>query len=288
MVPSSAADSAEKVFQHAAFGRLLRFWRTVAGLSQAQLSHQLNTSPRHISFLETGRSQPSRAMIERLLPELGLSEREGNVLLLAAGLTPNESGHGIDGDEGHRLRRQLQLLLRQHDPYPAFVANNLGDMVMCNRAWLSMIRRVLPLEQRRDLNVYHLYFSEEGIRDSIDNWSEFSCALLLQVKEQQLLTGDDKLNELMQWMEAYPGVPQDWAQRAKAMRFVSGYELAVQLKGERYKMETVITGIDPMRMKMVNQLKLHTFYPVGENTRQLWQRNSECLDQTASEHPLLC
>lgn len=284
MALSSAADSAEKVLQHAAFGRLLRFWRTVGGLSQAQLSHQLNTSPRHISFLETGRSQPSRAMIERLLPELDLSEREGNVLLLAAGLTPNES----DGDQGHRLRRQLQLLLRQHEPYPAFVANSLGDMVMCNRAWLSMISRVLPLEQRRDINVYHLYFSEEGIRDSIDNWSEFSCGLLLQVKEQQLLTGDDKLNELMQWMEAYPGVPHDWAQRAKAMRFISGYELTVQLKDERYQMEAVITGIDPMRMKMVNQLKLHTFYPVSENTRALWQNNNEPLDASASEHPLLC
>jgi len=285
--PDIREESIDKASQHEAFGRLLRFWRSVSGLSQAQLSHQLSTSPRHISFLETGRSQPSRAMVERLVKELCLSEREGNVLLLAAGLTPNESAVGLGGSEGRLLRRQIKLLLAKHEPYPAFVANNVGDIVMCNRAWLAMMSRVLPANKRADINVYHLYFSEEGLRDLIGNWDELSCVLLLQVKEQQLLTGDEKLNELMQWLEAYPGIPQDWAQRAKSIRFASGYELAVQFDGREYSMDTVITGIDPMRMAMVSQLKLHSFYPSAEHTERWWQWNSEQPESMELAHPLL-
>ncbi|MCV6626316.1 MAG: helix-turn-helix transcriptional regulator [Cellvibrionaceae bacterium] len=279
-------SSQETPTADAAFGRLMRFWRQVAGLSQAQLSERLATSSRHISFLETGRSRPSRTMIGRLSKEFALPGREANVLLLAAGFLPEA---GADGKRlNSRQREQLGWQLAKHEPYPAFVVNDIGDLLLCNRAWLKLLARAGLKVGQGEMNMYHLFFSDEGIRRLIEGWEDFSCALLLQVKEQQLLTGDSKLNELMEWLSAYPGIPANWAERAKAIGFDSSYDIGVRFGSSRYSLRTVVTGVDPVSLALTAQLKLHLFFPGDNDTSAWWQQASDSGElPSLPSHPLL-
>lgn len=281
------AQNSESTSTDTAFGRLLKFWRSVRRLSQAQLSAKLSTSSRHISFLETGRSRPSRAMIGRLQKELDLQGRDAKVLQLAAGFLPEPEGDAGVKQMSPKLRQQMSWALAKHEPYPAFVASDLGDIVLCNRAWLSLIHRVGRQSEQAEINMYHLFFSEEGMRRVIEDWEDFSCALLLQVKEQQLLTNDSKLNELMEWLEAYPGIPANWPQRGADTRFDSSYDIYVNLHDQRYSLQTIVTGIDPMSLSLTSQLKLHSFFPGDETTQKWWQHASEQESYQALKHPLL-
>ncbi len=287
---SMAQDSPlESAQQEAAFGRMLKFWRSQMGLSQAQLSARLGTSSRHISFLETGRSQPSRSMVQRLQQELGLSSRENNLLLQSAGFLPNSMAtrHSM----GERLKAQMSWMLLKHEPYPAFIVNDLGDVLMFNRAWLSLMRQagMKAGSSASDLqmNMYHMFFSEEGMRYAIEGWEDFSCALLLQVKEQQLLTDDSKLNELMEWLEAYPGIPNNWPERARQVRFDSSYDIKVNLPLSSYQMKTVVTGIEPMNLSAGGTLKLHSYFPGDNSTEQWWRSAAQQDAYLQLQHPLL-
>lgn len=276
----------------AGFGRLLKFWRSVNELSQAQLSEELETSPRHISFLETGRSKPSRAMVKRLQKVLQLKPREANILMLSAGFMPEQSFDSSTNAISERLRLQLAKILAKHEPYPAFVANDIGDVLVCNHAWINLISQAgLDLEGARG-NIFHLLFSDEGLRSLISDWEDFSCGLLLQLKEQQLLTDDTRLNELMEWMEAYPGVPDDWPQRGRQVRFDSSYDITLNMPAQSFQMQTIVTGISPMNLAVTSQLKLHAFYPGDTGTLNWWQRVADKAqargkDDESSQHPLL-
>ncbi|MBB6519935.1 helix-turn-helix domain-containing protein [Pseudoteredinibacter isoporae] len=276
--------------EEAAFGRMLKFWRSQMGLSQAQLSARLGTSSRHISFLETGRSRPSRGMVQRLQQEFDLSSRESNLLLQSAGFLPISTAN--PSGMGKRLKRQMSWMLLKHEPYPSFIVNNLGDVLMFNRAWLSLMRQAgmragVACEAGLQMNMYHLFFSEEGMRHLIEGWEDFSCALLLQVKEQQLLTNDAKLNELMEWLEAYPGIPDNWPERARQVRFDSSYDIEVKLPESRYRMKTVVTGIEPMNLSAGGTLKLHSYFPGDDATEAWWRSAAEKDSYENLQHPLL-
>ncbi|GAA6151656.1 helix-turn-helix domain-containing protein [Pseudoteredinibacter isoporae] len=285
----STKSDDELAAQEAAFGRMLKFWRSQMGLSQAQLSARLGTSSRHISFLETGRSRPSRGMIQRLQQEFELSSRENNVLLQSAGFLPHSMVN--PATMGKRLKRQMSWMLLKHEPYPSFIVNNLGDVLMFNRAWLNLMRqagmRAGACEVGLQMNMYHLFFSEEGMRHLIEGWEDFSCALLLQVKEQQLLTNDAKLNELMEWLEAYPGIPANWPERARQVRFNSSYDIDVTLPESRYRMKTVVTGIEPMNLSAGGTFKLHSYFPGDDATEAWWRTAAEKDGYQDLQHPLL-
>lgn len=272
--------------QAGAFGRLLRFWRGVRGHSQAQLAHLLETPPRHVSFLETGRSNPSRSMIGRLAAVLALNERETNVMLVAAGLLPESQEVDLDTEKYQWLRGHLALLLRKHDPYPAIAVDRCGDIKMCNRAWILLVQAYLfgsPSLGRA--NVFHLYFSDEGLRQRMRDWERLACIMLLRVQEQQLLSGDARLAELVEWLQAYPGVPADWATRAQGSGASSGYEIYLQLDDIVSHSLTVISNLEPVPDFSSPQVFIHNFFPRDRATEQLWL---SLYSDRALDHPLLC
>ena len=102
------------------FGERLRAWRKRRGLSQMDLAIAADTTPRHISFIETGRSRPRRPLVLRLIEALQLALRDGNELLLAAGLSPFYSEHSLDDQALQPVRNIIERVLDNHDPYPAF------------------------------------------------------------------------------------------------------------------------------------------------------------------------
>ncbi|TQV65982.1 helix-turn-helix domain-containing protein [Exilibacterium tricleocarpae] len=271
--------------QNGAFGRLLRFWRNVRGHSQAQLAHMLETPSRHVSFLETGRSNPSRGMIGRLAAVLGLNERETNVLLVAAGLLPETEEIDLDDDRHHHLRRHLGLLLQKQDPYPGIVVDRCGEIKMCNRAWILLVQAYLGgIRPPARTNLFHLYFSDEGLRQRIRHWERLACILLLKVQEQQLLTGDSRLAELMEWLQAYPGVPADWATRAQGTDVGSSYEIHLHLENITSHSLTVISNLEPSPDFSAPQVFIHNYFPQDAATEKLWL---SFYNDNELQHPLL-
>ncbi len=114
------------------FGTLLREWRRTRRLSQGDLAEASEVSARHISFLETGRSAPSRSMVLVLASALDMPLRDRNLLLQAAGFASVYQDSAPGPPESGPLRRTLDLLLRHHEPYPAIAVSTGLDLVVMN------------------------------------------------------------------------------------------------------------------------------------------------------------
>src|SRR4051794_321630 len=123
-----------EVIDRSRFGTLLRDWRRRRRLSQLDLAYAAGVSPRHLSFLETGRSRPSAAMVIQLAEELEIPLRDRNALLLAAGHAPAYGQHGLEEPEMGPVRGALDHLLAGHEPYPAVVVDRHWGLVAANRA----------------------------------------------------------------------------------------------------------------------------------------------------------
>ena len=285
MAASSATDKLTGEEHSSAFGRLLRFWRRVLGISQATLAASLETSPRHLSFLETGRSNPSRSMVNRLAGEFALNERDHNALLVAAGFTPALAELDLAAPAQRHLRRMLKLVLEKQEPYPAVILDRCGNIKLCNQALLDLFGCYLDKERLQPpLNLYQLYFSEQGLRPFIQGWETTARHTLFLLQQELLLTGDPALAQLFGDLCSYPGVPRDWALRVKDEQVDSSY--AVRLKvTEAWQSNcvAVVTALDPMQGGRPNLL-MHSFYPADEITRGHWETAVAAKPQA---HPLL-
>src|SRR3989449_2286240 len=123
------------------FGRLLRQWRATRRMSQLSLATEAGISTRHLSFLETGRAQPSREMVQLLTGMLDVPLGERNALLVAAGYAPAYGDRPLGAPDLEPVRRALEYILRQQEPFPALVLDGLWNVVMANDA----ARRIFDL-----------------------------------------------------------------------------------------------------------------------------------------------
>jgi|GEM_PF-395541 len=268
-----------------AFGRLLRFWRGVMEISQTALSESLETSSRHISFLENGRSNPSRAMINRLARVLDLNERDKNVLLMAAGFNPGTVDLDLHAPQNSHLLRTLQLMLEKQDPYPALILDRSGDVKLLNRGLYNLFRCYLDESLLQPpLNLMQLYFSHNALRTFIQDWEFMASHILFKLHQESLLTGDAKLMKLFDELRAYPGVPGDWALRAKEKPDFGSYQIRLKVSEEwQSNCQAVISFFD-VGEGTRPPLEMHSFYPGDETTKRHWV---EAATDEPYHHPLL-
>lgn len=155
------------------FGEQLRLLRKQRGLSQLALSGLAETTPRYVSFVETGRSRPGRSFILRLAQSLDLPLRDRNDLLRAAGFRPEFPEHPLNDAEIAPYRRAVKTILEHHDPYPGCAFDSLGRVLMCNktfRAFSPDIEKMTPEES------IDAFFGAPQMRATIDNWAELAWA----------------------------------------------------------------------------------------------------------------
>src|SRR5438034_7877035 len=152
-----------------AFGRLLRHWRATRHMSQLALATEAGISTRHLSFLETGRAQPSREMVQLLTGMLDVPLGERNALLISAGYAPAYGERPLAAPELEPVRRALEYILRQQEPFPALVLDGEWNIVMSNNA----AQRIFTLFKSavHTPNVMRKVFDPDGIRPLIVNWS---------------------------------------------------------------------------------------------------------------------
>jgi transcriptional regulator with XRE-family HTH domain len=220
--------------KHPPFGRLLRFWRNTFSLSQEALSLEVNVSARHISFLETGRSRPGKALVLQLAAAFDLSSRDTSNLLAAGGFFPDRADSDLSAPEQRWLRKSIALGLRDLDPAPAWVADSCGRILMVNRGWLHLNRDHLhEFGTTLRMNSYHMYFSELGLRKQLLDWEELACALLVNLQQEVLLTGDQQAQQVLDELLQYSDVPADWAQRGARVPYSHSFKIRSQREQEQ-------------------------------------------------------
>ncbi|MFI6421630.1 helix-turn-helix domain-containing protein [Streptomyces sp. NPDC050842] len=188
-------------------GPLLRGWREQRRLSQLELALRADSSARHISFVETGRSRPSEEMILRLAEHLDVPVRERNALLLAAGYAPRYTESPLGAPHLEVLREGIERLLQGYEPYPAFVVDGSYTVVAANRG-IGLLLGGLPEHLLAPpLNAMRLTLHPEGLAPRIRNLREWRGHLLAQMERQIALARSEALRELYEEVAAYPLPP---------------------------------------------------------------------------------
>ncbi|MFJ6792849.1 helix-turn-helix domain-containing protein [Streptomyces sp. NPDC091268] len=188
-------------------GALLRTWRERRGISQLELAGRADSSSRHISFVETGRSRPSEEMVLRLADRLDVPMRERNALLLAAGYAPRYAHTPMDAPELEVLRDGLERLLTGYEPYPALVVDGTYTVVAANRG-VAMLLDGLPEHLLAPpLNAMRLTLHPRGLAPRIHNLAEWRGHLLEQMERQIALARSEPLRALYEEVSAYPPPP---------------------------------------------------------------------------------
>jgi transcriptional regulator with XRE-family HTH domain len=257
------------------FGSRLRWWRMRRGLSQLDLAGAAGTSQRHVSFLESGRAQPSREMVLRLAAALDVPLRQQNVLLLAAGFAPAWRESDLAAPELAMVNQALDHLLAQQEPFPAVVVDRRWNLLRANAgaAWLTaFLTGPSPAPASTGtVNMAAWLMSPDGLRPLLVNWQEVAIYFLRGVQADAIADGTPETADLLQRLLAYPGVP--------ALSHLPGLEeppppvLAMHFrKGQTsLRLFTTIATLGTPQDVTVQELRIECFFPADEATSQVFK-----------------
>jgi transcriptional regulator with XRE-family HTH domain len=252
-----------------AFGARLREWRTARRLSQERLAAAAEVSTRHLSFLETGKSAPSRTMVLVLASALDLPLRDRNALLHAAGFAPvyRESAGALDADSP--LRRTIETILRYHGPIPAVAVTPQWDVLQMNAAAMRVFGMLLPQDVDPIVmsNVLHALFHPQGLRQYIVNWEEVAASTLHRVHHEAAAEIDRSANEaLLASLSRYPSVAS--RRDVTPPPHAPDVYLPVHLKSEGVELRlfTTITTLGTPLDVSAQELRIEVYYPADAAT----------------------
>jgi transcriptional regulator with XRE-family HTH domain len=255
------------------FGRLLRQWRTTRHMSQLALATEAGISTRHLSFLETGRAQPSREMVQLLTGMLDVPLGERNALLVSAGYAPIYGERPLAAPELDAVRRALQFILRQQEPFPAFVLDVQWNIVMRNDASRRIFRLFKgPGHDEQSVNVMRTVFDPNRLRGFITNWDEVAHCLIHSLHREVATTGNEAVIRLRDELLAYPGVPSRWA-AADGLAPMPPL-VSMQMKNGDLDLAffSTVTMFATLRDVTLQQLKIECFFLADAVTEQFARR----------------
>lgn len=266
-------------------GELLRDWRERRRLSQLDLSNSVEVSTRHLSYLETGRSKPSRTMVLRLAEHLDVPLRDRNQLLLAAGFAPVYSEASLHSPPMLAIRAALRALLAGHEPFPGLVMDRWWNIVESNAPVQLMLGLVDPALAEPPVNAVRLGLHPDGLARRTLNLPEFRAHMLRRLERQVAATADPELVDLLREVRGYPGgsyepeVPETGEVVVPWRVEYEGQELAF--------LSTVATFGTPVDIT-VAELVIELFFPADPQTAEVLRAlaaatNSAATDSSAEE-----
>ncbi|MEJ5991072.1 helix-turn-helix transcriptional regulator [Ramlibacter sp. PS3R-8] len=199
LAPAPASAS-----QARSFGEHLRHWRQHRRMSQLDLAGEAEISTRHLSFVETGRSLPSREMVLRLAERLDIPLRERNALLVAAGFAPMYRERPLDDAALAPAREAVQLILKSHEPYPALAVDRHWNLLAHNAMVPHLMDRADPALLQGPINVLRLSLHPNGLAPHIVNLGQWRHHLFERLRQQIQATGDRQLQALEEELRSYP------------------------------------------------------------------------------------
>lgn len=263
-------------------GPLLRRWREERRLSQLDLALEADVSARHISFVETGRSTPSREMLLTLSTVLDVPLRERNSLLQAAGYAPIYRETALDDPRMAQMRSALELILRQHEPRSAFAFDRHWNLVMINEAFFGLLTltlggepeglRPFALSSDRRWNLLRLLFDPEGLRKFIVNWEPVAKGLLNDAYRDASWARDETMQKLLSEVLAYPGVPARFreADLDAPQALVIPFEMTIG--GRTARFFSTITTLGKPQDVTLQELHIEAFFPADAETEAMTLR----------------
>lgn len=252
------------------FGSELRRRRTQRGFTQMALAHAAEVSTRHLSWLETGRSEPSRAMLLRLAQCLEVPLRERNALLVLAGFAPLYAERTWQDDTGQdqtlaALREQVQALLDAHLPWPALAVDRHWHMVAANAAVHTLLQAVpAALRETAPLNVLRLSLHEDGMASMIENLPQWRAHVLQRLHRQWAASGDAVLGDLLAEF-AQPHRREDEVSRAADV----AQTLVLKSPWGRLRFLTTVTRFGAPHEVLLDELAVETLLPADAATAEI-------------------
>jgi transcriptional regulator with XRE-family HTH domain len=239
-------------------------------MSQLALAIEAKVSPRHVSFVETGRAQPSREMVLHLASTLDVPLREQNSLLLAAGYAPIFRESGLDAPELRTVRIALDAMLAKHEPFPAVVMNRAWDILATNGAATRFFQHLLgdkPMPS--PVNVVRMMFDPNGLRPWVRNWPSVAEALVRRVHREAVGgVKDEATTALLAEVMSYPDVPERWAQADPEAPLVPVIPVEFEKDGRRYTFFSAVTTLGTPQDVTLQELRIESFFPMGEETER--------------------
>ncbi len=251
-------------------GDLLRYWRGMRGKSQLDLALDSGVSQKHISFLETGRSTPSRQMVLDLAHALGIPLRERNELILAAGYAPVYSQDPPDKLPAE-VDKAIQRMLRQHEPFPALLMDRYWSVVATNEAAPLFFGKFTDLNNRpRPRNLLHLIFDPAGLRPFIENIEDTAPALITRIY-RECVGGviDDGTRQLLAELSAYPDLPKGAAGISRRSDLnLPVLPIKFLAEGKSLPMFSLVTTVGSPQTVAVEELRVETLFPTDEEAER--------------------
>ncbi|MEM7099349.1 MAG: helix-turn-helix transcriptional regulator [Pseudomonadota bacterium] len=257
------------------FSTLLKQWRSHRHVSQLDLAMMAGVSQRHVSFLETGRANPSKPMVLALAHSLDIPLREQNSLLQSAGFNAMFQEGDLDAETHRVFRDALDATLKHQEPYPAMVLDGQWNLVMANEAALKFFNLFVDpfaalenMGSPTEFQIVRLCLAEEGYLPYITNWEDLVASFLSRARRALIANPKHPtLPVLIEEILNHPRAPKDWrviwsGQPAPAV------EMVMEKDGQRYSLFTMLAHFGGPGDVTLEELSVEMFYPADETTRQ--------------------
>ena len=266
--PSSSHAAHLPPGARAPFGEHLRHWRQHRRLSQQGLALEAEISTRHLSYVETGRAQPSREMVLRLAERLSVPLRERNALLVAAGFAPMYQARPLDHPDLAAARQAVELVLKGHEPSPALAVDRHWNLVAANAVVPLLLDGVAPWLLEPPVNVLRLSLHPEGLGPRLANSAQWRAHLLHRLQQQIAATADSELQALHDEIAAYPFAEDKDSPLPSPIAVP--FELHTHL-GTLSFISTITIFGTPVDVTL-QELAVESFFPADAETQRALQR----------------
>jgi transcriptional regulator with XRE-family HTH domain len=255
------------------FPSRLSWWRRKRGLSQLQLAMSAACSQRHVSFLELGRTKPSRDMVLRLSGALDLPLRQSNELLLAAGFAPAWAETNLDAARLAPIREALDHILAQQEPYPAVVVDRRWNLLQANKGAVAMVTFLVgPIEPGAAINLADALVGPDVLRPHLVNWSEVVRYFVRSVEADAVADATPETAALLERLLGYQDVPATLSQLPPVggdspilpMHFEKGHT--------RLRLFTTIATLGTPQDITLQELRIESFFPMDDETREAFHK----------------
>jgi transcriptional regulator with XRE-family HTH domain len=264
-------------------GDLLRYWRRVRGKSQLDLATEAMTTARYVSFVETGRSQPSRQMVVRLARALDVPLRERNGLLLAAGYAPLYTAGTLDAPELDRVRRALTSMLSQHDPFPAVVMDRAWNVLQANLGAQRLFGQLCaPAPLPEPTNVLELMVEPGPVRNAVLNWDAVVPVLLERCRREAvggiLDAATAERVERLRSRSDVAALLHDVVPSAPAVPVI---DVTFAFGPARLSFFSVVSTVGTPIDVTAQELRVEAFFPSDAATETAWNRAGDPTTRTS-------
>ena len=248
-------------------GALLREWRAARRLSQLDLALAAGISARHLSYVETGKAQAGRDTVARLADTLEMPLRERNALLLAAGYAPEYPETALGTPELARVRRAIELILAQQEPFPAFLINRHWDVLMANEGAARVNAFMLGGRPSAHANMVRQFFDPDDLRAAVANWEEVAGEMIRHLHDHIAATPTDLVAKaLLDEALSRPGVPSRWRLRDLSVAPSPLLTTVLRRDGVELRFFSTITTFATPRDVTLDEVHIECCFPMDEAT----------------------